>query len=39
MVWEAWNIGLIPDELAAIAWVLLAAPVVRTDVGVRLSVR
>ena len=24
-VWEAWNAGLIGDELAAIAWFLLAA--------------
>ncbi len=20
MVWEAWNAGLIPDDMAAIAW-------------------
>ncbi len=25
LVWEAWDVGLIPDELAAIAWFLLAA--------------
>jgi len=24
MVWEAWDVGLIPDNLAAIAWLLLA---------------
>ena len=23
-VWEAWNAGLIPDELAALAWWLVA---------------
>ncbi len=33
MVWDALDAGLIPDELAAIARFLLAAPVVRTDVG------
>ena len=22
-VWELWNVGLIPDELAEIAWLLL----------------
>ena len=25
MVWEALDVGLIPDELAAIAWLLLAS--------------
>ena len=24
-VWELWNVGVIDDELAAIAWMLLAA--------------
>ena len=24
-VWELWDVELIPDELAAIAWLLLAA--------------
>ncbi len=33
LVWELWDVGLIPDELASIAWVLLAAPVVRADIG------
>ena len=23
LVWEAWNVGLIPDDLAAIAWWLV----------------
>ena len=23
-VWEAWDAGLIPDELAALAWCILA---------------
>ena len=25
LVWEAWNAGLIPDNLAAMAWSLLVA--------------
>lgn len=25
MAWEAWNAGLIPDDLAAWAWCILAA--------------
>ena len=25
MVWEAWDAGMIPDELTAIAWCILAA--------------
>ena len=25
LVWEAWDVGMIPDEMAAIAWLLLAA--------------
>lgn len=24
-VWEAWDVGLIPDDLAAWAWCILAA--------------
>jgi len=24
-VWELWNVGMIPDGLAAIAWLTLAA--------------
>ena len=23
VVWEAWDVGLIPDDLAALAWLLL----------------
>ncbi len=23
-VWEAWDVGLIPDDLAALAWCILA---------------
>ncbi len=23
-VWEMWDVGFVPDELAAIAWLLLA---------------
>ncbi len=26
LVWEAWDAGLIPNELAALAWSTLAAP-------------
>ena len=33
MVWEAWDVGMIPDELAAVNWLLLVAPVVRADVA------
>ena len=25
-VWELWNVGMIPDGLAAMAWLILAAP-------------
>ena len=28
-VWEAWNVGFIPDELAAWAWCILAT--IRTE--------
>ncbi len=24
LVWEAWDVGVIDDELAAVAWLLLA---------------
>jgi hypothetical protein len=26
LVWEAWEAGLIPAEMAALAWCILAAP-------------
>ncbi len=25
LVWEAWDAGLIPDDAAALAWLLLAS--------------
>ena len=25
LVWEAWDVGLIPDVLAALAWLVLAS--------------
>ena len=25
-VWELWNVGEIPDGLAAVAWLILATP-------------
>jgi hypothetical protein len=31
-VWELWDAGVIDDELAAVAWLLLAAPAVRADI-------
>ena len=24
LVWEAWDVGLIPNEMVALAWLLLA---------------
>ena len=32
-VWEAWDAGRIPNELAAIAWLLLVAPAFGAVVG------
>ena len=35
-VWELWDVGMIPDGMAAMAWLILAAPEsrqVRTDKG------
>jgi hypothetical protein len=30
-VWEAWDAGLIPDDLAAVAWCILVTPI---DAGI-----
>lgn len=32
-IWYVWHVGLIPDELAATARVLLAAPAPRADIA------
>ena len=32
-VWDAWDAGLIPDELAAMAWCILAATIIASAMG------
>jgi len=32
-VWYMWDADVIDDELVAIAWLLLAAPAIRADIG------